>query len=854
MWGSRLVWCAPVVLASAAGAQVAVVDGGQARAVVVVAADALPVARFAAQELIDHVAKATGVTLALAEEGKVPSQPAGRIYLGACQAAAAAGIDPGKLPVESCWLRAGGSDVYIVGHDSDGDPLGADTRAGTLWGVYELLETQLGVRWLWPGELGTEIPKTAAFQLPAMDRQLDQRLVQRQTRAGNLRRGELRRGFTEEGFRTYRRAEAVYLRRHRIGRARTLRYGHAYNDWWGKYGAEHPEWFQLLEDGKRGPAAGHGTFSMCVSDPGFQAQVVEVWRQWKAQLPGEWVNLNGCENDIRGLCTCARCLAQDGPQPEKIHPRFGPRVVSDRYARFWLAVQQLAAKEDPEATILGYAYVNYAPPPSDAIKLNEHVWVGTVPDLFFPRSEEEQEWVKQQWLGWSKTGCRLFLRPNYTLDGYCLPQIYAHQFADEFRFEAAHGMIATDFDSLTGQWAAQGPNLYLLMRLHTRPERTADELLAEYYAGFGPAGAKVKEYFDYFERYTTKTVRQMKESGMGIWARYAFTAHKVFPETVLDEGGKILDQAAAAAREPRHKERVEWLKLGLEHARMAVRAAAQLNPDERGFTPTAAKRALNDLAAFRKRTEGSLISNYDFCNYIEGRSWGEPEGYGGEPLVAVADQPAPLPTGAKLSLRNRMTCVVLLKKGEKLSATLGSQKIGNRPDPPVWSLFDPKDNRVAGGAIEFGKIAEVEHVAEVDGVHQLVIDTRGNAVPTVLRNDHAVVMNSRLTLIGPSSPVYFWVPAGTKSFTLRLNTSSPGETAVFRLLDPTGKVAFEGDTTATSDLKPTIKVGPGLDGKAWSIVYEKAQTGVLEDVLIELGGGLPSIYALAPDRLLRPAP
>ena len=36
-------------------------------------------------------------------------------------------------------------------------------------------------------------------------------------------------------------------------------------------------------------------------------------------------------------------------------------------------------------------------------------------------------------------------------------------------------MTGTDFDSLKGQWAAQGPNLYLLARIHVRPEAPVDE-------------------------------------------------------------------------------------------------------------------------------------------------------------------------------------------------------------------------------------------------------------------------------------------------------------------------------------------------------------------------------------------
>ncbi|NUQ02172.1 MAG: DUF4838 domain-containing protein, partial [Armatimonadetes bacterium] len=517
----------------------------------------------------------------------MPAAPAGRIYLGPCRAAAAAGLNPAGLKSDGFYLQTRGGDLFIIGRDGPEDPLQTTTLAGTLMGVYELLETQLGVRWLWPGELGTEVPRRTELTLPDLNLRYEPPLLQRQVRSGLNLRGDLSRGFTAEGASAYARAQTVFLRRHRMAQTVPLKYGHAYESWWEQHGQQHPEWFQLLANGKRGPASPRSRFSMCVSNPEFHEQVVQTWRELRQTRPG--INLNGCENDIAGLCTCESCLAWDGPQPTDIHPRFGPRVVSDRYAQFWLTVQQMAAKEDPSAFVLGYAYVNYAPPPSEKIKLNENVWVGTVPDLFFPRSEEEQAWVKTQWEGWRRTGCRLFLRPNYTLDGYCMPQIYATQFADEFRFEAERGMIATDFDSLTGQWSTQGPNLYLLMRLHTRFERTADDLLAEYYAGFGPAGPKVREYFEQWERYSNDVVRKGKASGMGIYSTYASQAHLLFPEEALAASDKILAEAAALAREPAHTARVAWLRKGLEHAILASRTARLMAGGDDRYRPSAAR-------------------------------------------------------------------------------------------------------------------------------------------------------------------------------------------------------------------------------------------------------------------------
>ena len=141
--------------------------------------------------------------------------------------------------------------------------------------------------------------------------------------------------------------------------------------------------------------------------------------------------------------------------------------------------------------------------------------------------------MKDQWDGWRKTGARLFLRSNHLLDGYCLPFIFAHQFADDFQHAARHGMVATDLDSLTGQWATQGPKLYTAAPLHVRPEEAEDDVLAEYYAAFGAAAPKVKAYFDYWEQYTTghreQINRAMEDTQASRWRTWAKAADLVIP-------------------------------------------------------------------------------------------------------------------------------------------------------------------------------------------------------------------------------------------------------------------------------------------------------------------------------------
>ena len=419
-----LVALALTTLCTVATADVPLVTDGEARAVIVTPAEALPVVGYAAKELAYHVERATGVTLPIAAEGEAPEAEA-YVYVGATEAASDAGIDVTALAYEETVLRTQGNALFIAGQDEEGDPLHNDTNAGTLWGVYELIERELGVIWMWPGELGTHVPPAEEVVVPETDERFEPWLLQRNVRHGILSRGEpVTPRFTNEGRKAYAHDQNVFLRRHRMGRNHQLRYGHAFNPWWDRYGDEHPEWFQLV-NGKRGPTRPGARFSMCVSAPGLHEQIIGNWLEMREENPDEVVNINVCENDIRGSCECETCTSWDGPQPESIHPRFGPRVVSDRYAKFWGIMCEKAMAIDPDAIVMAYAYVNYAPPPSEGTELPPNMLIGSVPDLFFPRTPDEQQFILDMWQGWADTGASIFLRPNYMLHGYCMPHIFA---------------------------------------------------------------------------------------------------------------------------------------------------------------------------------------------------------------------------------------------------------------------------------------------------------------------------------------------------------------------------------------------------------------------------------------------
>jgi hypothetical protein len=405
--------------------------------------------------------------------------------------------------------------------------------------------------------------------------------------------------------------------------------GHAFSGWWQRHGAEHPKWFALRRDGTRGdPDMDNVHVPMCVTNEELQDFIVEQW-------DGESVLRLG-PVDKPGRCNCPECRAWDGPQPEK-PPWFAERiygtdpraqelfagVTTDRYARFWKTIQQKAAERNPNAIVSGsFIYENEFPAPIADIKLGENIYAEFVqwqdPYLrWFPMPDEALEWVKEQWLGWRETGIRMGYRPNYLHDGYVMPHFDTRQSGEFFRFAYQNGMEGAHFDSLTGQWAAQGLRLYMHLRLMSKPGLEIETIRDEYLSAFGPAAGTMDRYFDYWEEYAVDNATRFVELYRNVGWRYSSymrRAHLAFPEECFEPAEELLRQALAEAREhpsPEFAERVRFIQIGLEHARLARNLAAAYDGEKElpADRVEEGKEALLKLVRFRKEHEHTFFSD-----------------------------------------------------------------------------------------------------------------------------------------------------------------------------------------------------------------------------------------------------
>jgi len=567
-----------------------IVKAGKAHAVIALPESPSPVVRYAAKELQSHVERSTGVRLEITSESKIPKEKT-PIYIGPVKKAAEAGIIPTDLPKNASRVLSTEEALFLIGNDGNGtDVLPRDDAdgMGSLFAVYEWLENQLGVRWIWPGDDGIVVDAKQELAGGALG---DKTVLPSMIHA-RLRIGTGRTNTKLEVFERYMNENAAWLRRHRFARGVSFEYGHGYVKYWDLYGKKHPEYFALRPDGQRAPADERTKLvQMCVSNQGLQSRIIEDWLKQRAEDPSKpWIN--GIENDRRlvdPFCTCPECTAWDAKaggkaegegiwlidaeQSDQNARAATPSVsLSNRYARFWLALQELGRKHDPEATVIGYAYAAYSAPP-EGIKLNRNIVVGIVPPYTFPFDKNDRMAFRKQWDGWANTGARLFLRPNYFLLGYCMPYIFAREFGEEFQYARKHGLIATDFDSLTSMWGVQGPNAYMLARLHAKQEASVDEILNEYYDSFKPAAKEVRAYFEHWEKVTLRRDAEFVRNHKGGWAIISASGDALFTPDTFQEGRALLDAARDAAKDsPATGKRVEYLSLWLTHAELCMRA------------------------------------------------------------------------------------------------------------------------------------------------------------------------------------------------------------------------------------------------------------------------------------------
>ena len=679
---------AAAVFASCALRAFTVAENGVLKADIVMPAKPLDAERYAAIELKNHLDKAFGVPAVIIKENALrKSKYPFHFFVGATAAAKKAGIPGRELAPDEHVVKTRGNGFFLVGRDGPVKfrdiyrRISEPALCATIYAVYDFLENEMGVKWIWPGPTGEVVPKRKSFSTGEIDRVFREPLEDRIMGAMNWRGGSM--GFSgKPAAIAFFDAQGRFLVRHRLGRRRKFESGHSFNGWWERYGKEHPEYFNMLPGGVRRPASSPKFVTMCVSEPGVWKRKVAEWREWweKTGAPGgyeKWVNC--CENDYMALCQCPKCRSWDAPDPRfALSPYWNGTMtladidgyrkrgnfwllslmtdhrwgimkedtskrpvasVSDRYAKFYNAVQAEVRKTDPDASVIGYAYENYLEGPKET-RLDPSIVVEFVPRSYFPYDKAESEYFRKTWSGWRKAGARrLVLRPNYMLAGGNYPFDQGRLFLDDFAYAYTNGMVSCSFDSLRGSWACHSMTTYSLVRAFRDPLRDPEKSREDVLSAFGPARREIKRYFDAIrrnnERWDADGVREIawknptgNHNGGGSFNTCAAIIGDFFDDSFFAKGFAMLDAAEkAAGGDAEIAARVDYLRKGLRDAeltrktRLAQKAAQAAPGDE--SKKAAFLAAFEEMKAYRLSVEGDFICNflYEAVKEKQGLGW-----------------------------------------------------------------------------------------------------------------------------------------------------------------------------------------------------------------------------------------
>ena len=538
-----------------------------------------PTVKFAAKEMAEALSGVFGVAL---KPVNAPGKKAFHIRLGDQALAAKLGIDPKKIDRDGFVIRTSGNNVLIIGNDHPkNDPYrhaygyGDRGERGTLFGAYEFLERFAGVRYFFPGKIGTCTPAAKKLEIPALDIYDRPDFIQRRFNDYNYGQQPIRRF---EGW---------------DGRLNNLRnrketfeipncHGLSYLGYVQRYAKTHPEYFALKKDGhsredgtiKVPPSSSYG--HLCWSS-GIKQEIIKdaisflnkekpevrgilnrrgmvSWGMHSPTLPF----FNIMPNDCSCVCYCKEC--------QKYFSK-GPQETTDFLWRFFNEVSDEVKKSGAPGFLTTMAYGEYRKIPGMKIADNLLVmlalrgpWNEYLPKTQAQDMELLKAWCEKlgqkTWL-WTYPGKYYGHMPNIP---HTTPRAIS-SFIKRARPYIFGLYIECESDVLIFNYLTY----YVFGKLAWNPDADVEQLLDDHARSFyGPAAKPMKEFFDSVEKHWQQIAANVVETAEGpktIYPSELILWSKIYSPEELRRLNGLFDQAEKlAAKEKTFLDRVKFVR------------------------------------------------------------------------------------------------------------------------------------------------------------------------------------------------------------------------------------------------------------------------------------------------------
>ena len=572
----------PLYMVKETGAKLELVKDGVSNCVIITANKPSAAAEKAAAVMARYLGAISGADIPVLSENNIAVITAGKIkiVIGDCKLAASAGLDSRTLPPEGILLKTGGNSLFILGSDETENGI---KTYGTLYAALTFLEKYLGIRWLWPGEAGTVVHKSANITIPEINEQYAPVMEQRKIRSvyyvSEDKTPLLQAlGINEEKLKSRNIAALEWLLMQKTGARINYKPGHAYGDYWARYSKSHPEWFALQRDGTRDQGPLNYTRSrFCVSSPGLAEQIAENASIYFKNNPDD-MGFSICPNDggRPSFCMCSECRKMDPADAPPISleyriPDSGsfPYVsLTNRELTFFNKIADIVSKRCPGKKLITYAYNAYSLPPAGGLKAHPGLVIGVVAFNYVNEDFRKESMLKYK--EWNAAAQKIFLRPNAFYVGRGLPLVYPHRMAADVKSCIKDGLTMIDYDGCLHNWSTQGLNYYVLAKVLWNPDVNVDSVIDDYCEkGFGRAAPYIRQYFNLLEEKTDRLAasnvcKNIKEEFDRICA--------VFDPELTAKAESLLKEAKNEVADNKEiLERINFLETGLQYAKIRYR-------------------------------------------------------------------------------------------------------------------------------------------------------------------------------------------------------------------------------------------------------------------------------------------
>ncbi len=463
---------------------------------IVVAADAIPAEKTAAQQLQHYLQEVTGAQFSLlTEETANANLP--QILVGSGNRTKA------LLPTQN-W-NALGSDGIVIKTVGNTLILAGGRPRGALYAVFEFLEKQAGCRWWTPTE--KTIPSKATLEVPPQDTVYTPTFKYR------------------EYFTAYVQTDPVFatvMRQNGHHQTQKPEWGSHYNilgftHTFGKllppakYFKEHPEWYSDPENGHKPctadskmPGAQHTQIAL--SNPEVVEELSKQALLWIKENPDAgYISIS--QNDSGNFCETPESLAlfkQEGSWS-------GPLI------HFVNQVAERIEREYPGFMVETLAYSRSLQPPK-TIRPRSNVIIRLASlhaDVGHPVNSEWNKDTHQSFMQWSNISSQIMVWKYVTnFYGYLLPHPNWSHFATDLQFYAANKVSGVFLEGTHRTNNAVGDfaplRIWLMSKLMWNPHANQSELMDEFLQGYyGAAGPHLRAYLDLGEQAYQKTNRKL---------------------------------------------------------------------------------------------------------------------------------------------------------------------------------------------------------------------------------------------------------------------------------------------------------------------------------------------------------